>query len=82
VVSKKLAVDFVEWEERAREYALELNVKGLMSQGWPQEKARAKAEEEGLEIGGYSGGGHFWETYQNWKRAFEEAGAGGYVAFH
>jgi hypothetical protein len=81
VVSKKLAVDFVEWEERAREYALELNVKGLMSQGWPQEKAREKAEEQGLEIGGYSGGGHFWETYQNWKKAFADA-SNGFVAFH
>ena len=82
VVSKKLAKDFVDWEERAKEYALELNVKGLMSQGWTLEKAQERAKAEGLDDGGYTGGSHFWETYQNWKKAFTDAAGNGFVAFH
>ena len=82
VVAKKLAKDFIDWEERAKEYALELNVKGLISQGWSLEKAQERAKGEGLDDGGYSASSHFWETYQNWKKAFAEAGAGGFVAFH
>jgi len=81
VVAAKLAKDFVDWEEKAKEYALEMNVKGLISQGWTEERAKAHAEEEGLEVGGWSGGGHFWETYQNWKKAFADA-SNGFVAFH
>lgn len=81
VVAKKLAKDFVDWEERAREYAVSLNTRPYMKLGFTEEGAKARVEEEGLETGYYAGS-QFWQTYQNWKKAFTDASNNGFVAFH
>lgn len=82
VVSKKLAADFVEHEKVAREYAMELNVKDLIHQGWEEEKAQEQAAKINLDTDqGWNAGTSFWETYQNWKNAFLKAGNGGFVRF-
>lgn len=82
VVSKKLAKDFLEHEKTAREYAVELNVKDLIHQGFPEADAQDRAAKIDLDNdAGWSSGTSFWETYQNWKKGFTLAGKGGFVRF-
>lgn len=82
VVSKKLAVDFAKFEEQAKEYALELQAKGLMEMGYSEEAALKQAKKD-FEAGpSMTAASFFWEKYQNWKRAFDDAGSNnGFVAF-
>lgn len=85
VVSAKLAEDFVVWEERAKEYALELNVQCLIvwSRFKSEEECREQVAKEGFDANnGLMTGSHFWESYQNWKKAFADAAENGFVAFH
>ena len=67
VVSKKLAKDFADWEERAEKYARKIHeASDIYGNGsYPFEDAVKH-------LGG-SEGAYFWKKYQEWKSAFENA---------
>ena len=69
---KKLAKNFAEWEERAKEYAKKKH---------EAEYSRMRNPPEFDEEFAHSTGQYFWKKYQQWHAAFE-AGSTGWVALH
>lgn len=75
VVSKKLAKDFADWEERAEKFAREMHEASNIY------AAGSYPFEDAVKHLGGSEGAYFWRKYQEWQRAFADA-VEGCVVFH